>query len=62
MVQIRTLIIVARTLRALAMGLRLTIRCWSARSASQQRMKLMCVLARKRAFRSQLIRSPVRRL
>jgi len=43
------------------MGLRLAIRCWAALRASQQRMKLMCVLARKRAFCSQLIRSPLGR-
>jgi len=36
------------------------ITVWAALRASQERMKLACVLARKRALRSQLIRSPVR--
>jgi len=38
------------------------ITVWAALRASHQWMKLACVLARKRAFRSQLIRSPVGRM
>jgi len=44
------------TLRALATGLRLTIRCWSARSAVHQRIQRTDSVASKLALRPPLIR------
>jgi|GEM_PF-4949070 len=51
-----TIIIVARTLRTLATGLRLTIRCWSARSAVHQRIQRTDSVASKLALHPPLIR------